>query len=168
MMPNYRDCDGTMQAMSEMTTLLAWVQWLQIVAQKIAIVGSAMFAGAILYRVRFGRLGDNSVDLDTALRALRTDARGPDRWLANIAAVTSLAAGLACLAGASMVWLVAALVEGLAAIYLHSEIRRTHDQLMKVDPAQLPAREWLDRWRGQQFWLALNAAWVPWLLVFQF
>ena len=64
MMPNYRDCDGTMQAMSEMTTLLAWVQWFQIVAQKMAIVGSTLFSGALLYRVRFGGLDESSVDLE--------------------------------------------------------------------------------------------------------
>ena len=67
-----------------------------------------------------------------------------------------------------MPWLVGAVAEALAAIYLATELRHTRQALASADPAaEMLASTWLKRWRGQNSWLALHAAWVPWLLVFQ-
>ncbi|MBM3347413.1 MAG: hypothetical protein FJY55_13095 [Betaproteobacteria bacterium] len=39
--------------MSEMSLLLSWIHWGQLIAQKLALVGSGLFAGAVLYRAAF-------------------------------------------------------------------------------------------------------------------
>lgn len=155
--------------MSEMTTLLGWIHWTQLFAQKFALVGSGLFAGAVLYRACYGDPLQRGAAPGPALRAFRDEAQFPDRMLARIAALTAVAAAVACLSGAGTVWLLGALAQGLSAIYIVTEIRRTRRALEHADPgAEMLAREWLDRWRRQNLWLAANAAWVPWLLVFQF
>ena len=157
-----------MPAMSEMTTLLIWIQWIQMASQKIAFVGSGLFAGAVLYRARYCMPAGGNSDIGMELRLFHIKSSGPDKWLSGIAFVVAGAAALACLSGGGMLWLVAALAEGLAAIYLLAEIGRARHELMKADPvAGFLAIAWLERWRRQQVWLAVNAAWVPWLLVFQ-
>ena len=39
-----------MPAMSQTTTLLLWIHWIQFAAERVALLGSGLFAGAQLYR----------------------------------------------------------------------------------------------------------------------
>lgn len=154
--------------MSEMTNFLSWVHWTLLVAQKIALVGSASFAGALLYRAGYADPLQRGPDAGTALRSFRAEAHPAEGKLAMLAWLTAIAAALAYLGGAGLAWLVGAVAEALAAIYLLSELRRTRHALVITDPsAAVLADEWLRRWRGQNAWLSLHTAWIPWLLAFQ-
>jgi len=152
--------------MSEMTLLLSWIHWGQLITQKLALVGSGLFAGAVLYRAAYA--APPGLSLAVALRQFREASPAADRSLAALACATALAAATASLTGAGLAWLVAALAEALAGLYLITEIRRTRRALAVTDPAaDALAQAWLARWHGQNRWLAIHAAWVPWLLVFQ-
>lgn len=156
--------------MSEMTLLLSWIHWGQLLTQKLALVGSGLFAGAVLYRAAYAgpRRSAPARSPMSVLRQFREASPAADHMLATLACTTSLAAAAASLSGAGLVWLVGALAEGLAGLYLITEIRRTRQALAATDPAaETLAQAWLARWHGQQRWLAIHAAWVPWLLVFQ-
>ena len=154
--------------MSEMTNFLSWVHWTLAIAQKIALVGSALFAGALLYRAGYVDPLQRGAELGPALRSFREEAEPADGKLASLAWLGAVAAALAFLGGAGMAWLVGAVAEALAAMYLLTELRRTRHALEIADPgAEIFAGEWLRRWRGQNNWLSLHAAWIPWLLVFQ-
>ncbi len=154
--------------MSEMTNFLSWVHWTLLIAQKIALVGSATLAGALLYRARYANRLQRGQDVGAALRSFREETQPIEGKLTTLAWLTAAAAALAYLGGAGLAWLVGAVAEALAAIYLLSEMRRTRHALAIADPsAAMIADEWLRRWRGQNKWLSLHAAWIPWLLVFQ-
>ena len=154
--------------MNEATQLLSWLQWIQAPAQKLAVVGSALFAGIILQRV--WAMGGASP------QALRNAALGEARsakYATTIAAMAATSAlwaalwsGLQAGSGTGVGWLVAGLAEGLCAGYCVTELRRTRKAIAGTDPnAESVAGPWLLRWRGQHRWLAFHAAWVPWLLV---
>ena len=103
------------------------------------------------------------------LQGFRDDAA--DRLLAGVAATTALAAMLACLAGtgASVLWLVAGIADGLAAVYLLTEVRRARDALGNANAGsanEVEIRELLARWQGQQVWLAATAAGAQVILIF--
>jgi hypothetical protein len=156
--------------MSEMTLLLSWIHWGQLITQKLALVGSGLFAGAVLYRAAYANplRAAPGLSLAAALKQFRAASPDADRMLAALACATALAAATASLSGAGLAWLIGALAEGLAGLYLITAIRRTRRALAVTDPAaDALAEAWLARWHGQQRWLAIHAAWVPWLLAFQ-
>lgn len=159
--------------MSEMTLLLSWIHWGQLITQKFALVGSGLFAGAVLYRAAIGesagpRSSAPALSPMATLKQFREASPAADRTLAALAFATALAAATASLAGAGLAWLAGALAEGLAGLYLITEIRRTRRALAAADPAaDALAQAWLARWHSQNRWLAIHSAWVPWLLVFQ-
>jgi hypothetical protein len=150
--------------MSEATNLLSWLQWSQVLAQKIALVGSALFAGILLQRAWAMSGASAQAIRSAAANAARSSRHGTA--IAAVAAACALWAGLIAGAGPGFAWLIAALAEGLCAIYCATELRRTRMALAGMDPhAESLAGPWLVRWHSQHRWLALHAAWVPWLLV---
>ena len=155
--------------MSDASNLLSWVHWALAIAQKVALIGSAFFAGALLYRSGYADSQQRGTTLGMALRSFRDELHPADGKLATLAGLAATAAALAFLAGGGVAWLVGAVAEALAAMYLVTELRRTRHALASADPAaEMLAGAWLQRWRGQNGWLALHAAWIPWLLAFQF
>ena len=150
--------------MTEATHLLSWLQWIQMLAQKIALVGSALFAGLMLQR--YWNMAGTPVK---AFHAAAIAGAAIDRrttTIAIISALCALLAGLLSGGGTNFTWLVAALAEGLCAGYCVTQLRRTRIALAGSDPsAESLAGPWRVRWRNQHRWLAIHAAWIPWLLV---
>jgi hypothetical protein len=148
-----------MPAMSQTTSVLLWVHWIQFGAERIALAAAGLFAGAQLYRslIAHPRLLDAAIE-----PALLTvgDIR-EDGLLAGLAGVAALAALLACVGGASVAWMIPGVADGLAAVYLMTEVRRTCDR-SKETPLErsdaLTIAELLQRWKRQHRWVAAAAA----------
>lgn len=150
--------------MTEATHLLSWLQWIQMLAQKIALVGSAVFAGLMLQRY-WSMAGTPAKSFHATAIAGATNERSATA-IVVISALCALLAGLLAGSGTKVTWLVAAVAEGLCAGYCMTELRRTRIALAGSDPsAESLAGPWRIRWRNQHRWLAFHAAWVPWLLV---
>lgn len=148
-----------MPAMSQTTNLLLWVHWIQFGAERIAVAAAGLFAGAQLYRSLLVHPRLLGADIEQALPVLRDGAA--DRWLAGAAGVTALASMLACLGGGGMAWVVPGIADGLAALYLITEVRRTCDpsRTLSFDSTEAPAvRALLDHWKRQHAWTAATAA----------
>ena len=150
--------------MTEATHLLSWLQWIQMLAQKIALVGSAVFAGLMLQRY-WSLAGTTARSFHgTAMAGVAIERRATA--IATISALCALLAGLLSGSGTNFTWLIGTLAEGLCAGYCMTELRRTRIALAGSDPnAESLAGPWRVRWRNQHRWLAVHAAWVPWLLV---
>src|SRR5689334_17924109 len=108
-----------MPAMSQTTSLLLWVHWMQYGAERIALAGAGLFAGAQLYRSLISHPRVLHTGIESALAILRNERE--DWLLAGLAVMTSLAALLACLGGASVAWMAPSIADGLAAVYLMTE-----------------------------------------------
>jgi hypothetical protein len=102
---------GTMPALSQTTSLLLWVHWIQFAAERIALLGSGLFAGAQLYRSLYAHPRQLRAGIAGTLRGFRGDTRPADGMLAGVAAATALAAMLACLGGTGVMWLVAGIAD---------------------------------------------------------
>jgi hypothetical protein len=147
-----------MPAMSQTTNLLLWVHWIQFGAERIAVAGAGLFAGAQLYRSLLVHPRLLRADDQQALSALRNAEA--DRWLAGTAGIAALASALACLGG-GMAWVVPGIAVGLAALYLMTEVRRTCEQSRALRPDEVEGsavRALLERWKRQHAWLAATAA----------
>ncbi len=157
-----------MPAMSQTTTMLLWVHWIQFAAERIALLGSGLFAGAQLYRSMFAHPRLIRAGITNAVQGFRDDTPPADGLLAGVAATTALAAMLACLAGTGVMSLVAGLADGLAAVYLLTEVSHTRSLLRTPEAGSVDEsaiKELLARWQGQQVWLAATAACAQLLLV---
>lgn len=106
---------------------------LAYVCQSVALFSGGLFAGAAVYISLTECPPRTSLTLDGLLALYRSIARRTNALLAALAAVTSVAAAFASIMGAGMWWLAGAVVHGVLAAYLLTEVRGIATELEHLD-----------------------------------
>jgi hypothetical protein len=142
------------------------IQLIQYPAQMIALLASGLFAGAMVYSNAIEqprRLRSGDAD---ALDSFQNEIRRSEGMLVGLAALSAAAAVLAGATGSGMPWLAGGLVNGLAAVYLVTEVRRTRAALDGL-PSDLAAPELLRRWAGHKSSLTVTGLCVYFVFLLQ-